>query len=50
MNVEQLAEGEFAGKTEILEENSSKRHFVHQNSHLKTHGIDSGLKRWKADK
>jgi hypothetical protein len=34
MNVEQSAEGELAGETEVLGENLLQCHFVHHKSHM----------------
>jgi hypothetical protein len=34
MNIEQLVEWELAGETEVLGENLSHCHFLHQKSHM----------------
>jgi hypothetical protein len=48
MSTEQLEERELAGETEVLGESLSKGHFVHQNPHVTSAGIDPGPSLWEA--
>jgi hypothetical protein len=46
MNMEQLVEWELAGETEVLGENLSQCHFLHQKFHITWPGIEPGPPWW----
>jgi hypothetical protein len=47
MIVEQLMECNFAGETEVFEENLLQHHFVHQKSHMTRLGLELWPPRWE---
>jgi hypothetical protein len=46
--VKKLVERRLAGKTEVLGENLTKRHFVRHKSHMTIPGFGTGPPRWEA--
>jgi hypothetical protein len=48
MSVEQSMEWEVAGEAEVLGENLSQCHFVHQKSDVTWPGLEPGPPRWEA--
>jgi hypothetical protein len=47
MSVEQSVKWELAGETEVLGENVTQCHFVHNKSHMTWAGLEPGPPTWK---
>jgi hypothetical protein len=46
---EEIGGMKIGGGTEVLGENLSQRHLVHQKSHMTRHGFEPGPPRWGAN-